>query len=57
MIAYLHPDLSKIDRNEFPRFKSPDGKEEYIKISFELAMTFDNMIEFKLIYKGEFMPG
>lgn len=51
VIAYLRPDLSKIDRSEFPRLTSPSG-EEYLRISYDLAMTFDNMIEFKLEYKG-----
>jgi hypothetical protein len=52
-MAILRPDFSKVDRNEFPRFRSPGG-EQYLRIIFNLVMTFDSMIEFKLEYKGQY---
>jgi len=51
MLAILRPDFSSINRTEFPLLKSPGGQ-DYFRINFNLVMTFDTIIEFKLEYKG-----
>jgi len=56
MLAILKPDFSGVEKSEFPRLRSPSG-EEYLRINFNLVMTFDTMIAFKLEYKGRLAPG
>jgi hypothetical protein len=51
-IAIMRPDLSSIPRKSLPRGDSPRGK--FLTVQYELVMSFDTIIEFKLKYKGKF---
>ena len=48
----MRPDLSSIPRQALPRGTSPRG--DFLKVEYELVMSFDTVIEFKLRYKGTF---
>ncbi|KAI9865467.1 MAG: hypothetical protein M1813_002357 [Trichoglossum hirsutum] len=50
VVATLKPDLSLIDRSGLQKFSSPAG--EYYKVSYQLEMSFETTISFKLKYKG-----
>ncbi|KAI9868850.1 MAG: hypothetical protein M1813_004701 [Trichoglossum hirsutum] len=50
-IGVLRPDLSGIPRSLFERKSSLKG--DYYKIDYELAMRFDTVISFELLFKGE----
>ncbi|KAH0543127.1 hypothetical protein FGG08_002553 [Glutinoglossum americanum] len=50
VVATLKPDLSVINKSELQTFRSKAG--EYYKVSYELEMSFEAAIAFKLKYQG-----
>lgn len=52
-IAILKPDLSVIPRQEFQEKRSFHSREKYYKVQYDLEMSFDTTISFKLRFNGK----
>ncbi|KAI9775604.1 MAG: hypothetical protein M1839_001005 [Geoglossum umbratile] len=52
-IGLLNPDLSRVPRTDFPRISSPAG--DYYKVSYEIVMRFDTVLEFQAKFQGRYL--
>jgi len=51
VVAVLKADFTKVPKNEFQVITTSQG--EHYRISYDIQMTLEAMISFKLVYKGK----